>query len=219
MMKTVHTLFAICIDLAARLASVFFRLQLIEWLKLFLNKTQWHALSRGFGSIGDGSYIEAPFHIKNPHHMQIGKNFSALSTFTMEAWDEYRGEAFSPQIIIGDNVSFYHDCHVACINRIEIEDNVLLASKVYITDHFHGTTAFEDLKLPPAARKLSSKGPVKIERNAWIGENVAIMPGVTIGANAIIGANSVVTRDIPSNAVATGVPAKIIKMMHASEMQ
>jgi acetyltransferase-like isoleucine patch superfamily enzyme len=213
MLKNVKNIFSIFLHATAWLTSVIFRHQVIDILKLYVNKTQWYALKRRFGSIGKGSYIEAPFIVNNPHNIFIGNNFGALSRFVIEAWEEHRGDRFTPQIVIGDNVSFYHDCHVGCINRIEIGNNVLLASKVYITDHFHGDISSEELKHAPAERKLYSKGPVIIKNNVWIGEGVTILPGVTIGENAIIGANSVVAENIPSNSVAAGVPARVIKTL------
>ena len=65
----------------------------------------------------------------------------------------------------------------------------------------------------PNLRSLSSKGPVIIEDNVWIGTKASIMPGVRIGKGAIIAANSVVTHDIPPYCVAAGIPAKVIKVV------
>lgn len=70
------------------------------------------------------------------------------------------------------------------------------------------------MNCPPELRKLSSKGPVIIKDNVWIGDGVTILPGVTIGVNAIVGANSVVNKDIPDNAIAAGVPAKVIRYLN-----
>jgi acetyltransferase-like isoleucine patch superfamily enzyme len=61
---------------------------------------------------------------------------------------------------------------------------------------------------------LCSKGPVIVRNNVWIGEGVVILPGVTIGEISIIGANSVVSKDVPANAVVAGVPAVLTKFMH-----
>ena len=60
---------------------------------------------------------------------------------------------------------------------------------------------------------INSKGPVNIGKNVWTGTNVCIMPGVSIGNGAIIGANSVVTHDIPEAAVAVGAPARVVKII------
>lgn len=113
------------------------------------------------------------------------------------------------KIVIGNNVNINWYAHIGAINKIVIGDNVLIGSSVLITDHSHGQSGMSNL--PPAARPLYSKGPVIIGENVWIGEGAVILGGVEIGSNTIIGANSVVTHDIPANCVAAGVPAKIIK--------
>ena len=76
----------------------------------------------------------------------------------------------------------------------------------YLTDHDHGL----DLALPPLGQPMISQ-PTKIGDRVWIGANVTILKGVTIGNDAVVGAGSVVTKDIPEKAIAVGVPAKVIK--------
>ncbi len=138
-------------------------------------------------------------------------NFNAQDRNRVEAIDRHRDQVFNPTIIFGNNVSMEYDCHIGCVNRIEIHENVLIASRVYISDHSHGATSYEDLSIPPNSRLIYSKGAVVIQRDVWIGEGACILPGVTIGHNSIIGANSVVTRDIPPYSIAAGCPAKVIK--------
>jgi acetyltransferase-like isoleucine patch superfamily enzyme len=146
-------------------------------------------------------------------YISIGKNFYALYNLRLEAWDSYSGQVFTPQIIIGENVNMNTDCHISCIDKIIIGDNVLMASRIYISDHSHGQVTSSSLSLPPAKRPLFSKGPVIIEKNVWIGEGVCILPNVTIGENSIIGANAVVTKSVPANSVVGGNPAKIIRAL------
>jgi len=201
------------LDRLAWLVSFVFNPRIVRTWDKICRRVRWQGQKRQFGSVGDGSYIESPWMITNPANIFIGRNFTALSRFRLETFDEYLGERFSPKIIIGDNVAFNNDCHIGCINRIEIGNNVLGASRIYISDHYHGRIEADDLEQVPTRRKLFSKGPVVIKDNVWIGEGVAILPGVTIGMNAIIGANSVVTKDIPPNAVAAGIPAKVIKIL------
>ena len=170
-----------------------------------------------FKSIGENFFVGKDYRISNPQFMQIGKNFSVLDRLRIEAIEKFQNEVFSPKIIIGNNVNINNDVHIGCINRIEIGDNCLLASRIYISDHNHGSFSEEDLKIAPNKRPLISKGPVIIKNNVWIGEGVAILPNVTIGENSIIASNAVVTKDIPANCIAAGIPAKIIKRIVSDE--
>ena len=168
-------------------------------------------LKKKFKTIGHNFKLMNNYTIMNPQYIEIGNNFSAGNRLRIEAWDKYREHNFTPNIKIGNNVVFNTDIHIGCINSIEIGDNCLFASRIYITDHHHGEPTPEMLKLPPIDRPLISKGAVIIKNNVWIGEGVAIMPNVTIGENSIIATNAVVTKDVPANCVVAGIPAKIIK--------
>jgi acetyltransferase-like isoleucine patch superfamily enzyme len=195
---------------------------LIRFIYRIINSYEYHLLVAQnsvpsfvteFYHLGSNYNFPEQIIIKNPQYISIGSHFSSLYNLRIEAWDAYMGELFHPEIIIGNNVSFNSDVHIGCINKVVIGDNVLLASKIYISDHSHGRAVAEDIGVAPNQRRLYSKGPVVIEHDVWIGENVSILPNVTIGANAIIGANSVVTRDVPANAIVAGNPARIIRML------
>lgn len=164
-----------------------------------------------FKYCGDKVSIHEPNTFKGLKYISIGDNFKMGKYSIIEAWDEHNNKKHSPEIIIGNNVSLGMFCHLACINKIQIDDHVLIAGKVFISDHSHGTTEKKMLLTPPNERPLVSKGGIHIKKNVWIGENVSILPGVTIGENCIIGANSVVTHNIPDDSVAVGCPAKIFK--------
>ncbi|RFZ85797.1 acyltransferase [Mucilaginibacter terrenus] len=151
--------------------------------------------------------------IKNPQYISIGKKFSALYNLRLEAWDKYADQNFTPQLTIGEWVSMGTDVHIGCINKVSIGNYVLFGSRIYISDHSHGAVSGDELHHPPINRSLISKGPVIIEDNVWIGEGVCVMPNVRIGRNAIVGANAVVTKDVPPNAVVAGVPARVIKVL------
>jgi acetyltransferase-like isoleucine patch superfamily enzyme len=89
------------------------------------------------------------------------------------------------------------------LGGITIEDDVLIGSNVSLITENH--------PLEPANRKTLITKPITVKRNAWIGAGAIILPGVTIGENAVVAAGAVVSKDVPDNTVAGGVPAKIIK--------
>lgn len=118
-----------------------------------------------------------------------------------------------PVLKIGSRCGLGYNTQVNACNRIEIGDDVLFASNVYITDHYHGNMSKEELEIPPTSRDIYSKGTVVIGSRCWLGQNVSIMPDVLLGEGCIVGANSVVTHSFPANSVIAGCPAKLIKVI------
>lgn len=123
------------------------------------------------------------------------------------------GDEKYTKLIIGKNVQINDYVHIGAAIKIKIDDNCLIGSKVLITDHNHGIYSGNNQSLPKELmikRKICG-AEIFIKKNVWIGENVAILPGVTIGENSIIACNSVVKYDIPPNTIAAGSPAKPVK--------
>src|SRR5690606_32270085 len=97
--------------------------------------------------------------------------------------------------------------HLYATGLVDIGNNVLIADKVYISDNLH---SYEDVNIPIWKQPIKQLREVRIGNNSWIGENVCII-GANVGNHCVIGANSVVTKDIPDYCIAVGTPAKIIK--------
>ena len=169
-------------------------------------------IKRKIKHVGKKVFFSENAFVLGEKYIEIGDNFSAFSNLRIEAIDMYLNHSYHPSIKIGSNVSFGNDCHIGCINEIIISDGVLLGSHILINDHSHGQTEYVSKK-KPTDRRLVSKGPIHIGKNVWICDGVCVMPGVTIGENSIIGANAVVTKNIPANCVAAGNPAKIVKYL------
>ncbi len=153
--------------------------------------------------------IRRPVYIRGRSGMIWGEGFTTGVGVRLDAFG-----AKQPVLVIGRRVQLNDYVHIGAVESVEIGDDVLIASRVFITDHNHGeyqgSSAHSSPYINPAGRPIVSR-PVKIGDRAWIGENVSILPGVTIGEGAIIGAGSVVTRDVPPATIAAGCPARVIK--------
>lgn len=112
-------------------------------------------------------------------------------------------------ISVGKNVFINSGCKFQDQGGITIEDGVLLGHNVTLLTLNHEEA--------PSRRQNLHAAPIVIGRNAWLGANVTVLPGVSIGAGAIIGAGAVVTKNVPPNAVAVGVPAKVIRTVKGEE--
>jgi len=110
---------------------------------------------------------------------------------------------YGKNIKIGKNVFINFNCTMLDLGGIIIEDNVMIAPNVSLLSEGHPTD--------PEKRQSLIPGLVHIKKNAWIGANATILPGVTVGENAVVAAGSVVTKDVPANTIVGGVPAKMIK--------
>jgi len=172
--------------------------------------TLW--VRRQLGACGTKVVIEPPFKFKNlqlvafEDHVTI-KHFGWISAIDDGA------DRYWPKVLIGANSSIGMGVTISAVRRIVLGKNALLARNVYISDHGH---AFEDVNVPIMYQGVGGIGEVHIGDHTWIGQNACIMPGVTIGKHCIVGANSVVTKDLPDFSVAVGSPARIIKQYNAA---
>ena len=120
----------------------------------------------------------------------------------------------SVAISIGSGTSVVGWCVISAVRSVVLEESVLLARNVYISDHIH---RYSKAGIPIMAQGVDKVAPVLIKRGAWLGQNVVVCPGVTIGRGAVIGANSVVLHDVPDYSVAVGAPARVVKTISVEE--
>lgn len=157
--------------------------------------------------------IRRPAYIRGKAWIAVGKHFMSGPGLRIDPFGS--AASMTPIIRIGRNVVLNDYVHIGGIESVEIGDRVLIASKVFISDHSHGSYGYNgvhcDPAIPPSNRPLQVL-PVAIQEDVWIGESVSILPGVTIGRGSVIGANSVVTRSVPPYCIAAGVPARVIKV-------
>lgn len=112
---------------------------------------------------------------------------------------------YGAHIFLGDRVFINFNCTILDCARIDIEDDVLIAPNVSFYAATHPLDPVVRVSLLEMAR------PIRIERAAWIGGSAILLPGVTVGAESVVGAGSVVTRDVPPRTVVTGNPARVIR--------
>ncbi|WP_349426390.1 acyltransferase [Microbacterium sp. LWS13-1.2] len=158
----------------------------------------------GFQSFGAGSRIMLPARIANPDRIAVGAGvlIGAGSWLMVPSRDEP-----GPVIELHDRVRM-RGASISAVRSVVIEEAVGIAAGVYISDHSHG---FDLVDVPIRDQPLTEPRPVRVCRGAWLGQNVVVMPGVTVGEGAVVGANAVVTRDIPPRTVAVGAPARVVR--------
>lgn len=154
--------------------------------------------------------IRFPFDIRGKRNINFGAGFVTGFGCRIEA---YPADS-SCAITIGKNVQINDYVHITAMRNVTIGNNVLIASKVYISDCTHGSYAGDSSDSSPLSIPIERIYVIKdviIEDNVWLGEHVSVLPGVVIGSGTIVGSNSVVTKSLPANIIAVGIPAKPIK--------
>lgn len=171
----------------------------IRIIKYIINKIR-------YGSISWSTYIEKPLRIEHKENIYLGANVCIASYCWLAAKSKTTGKE-EARLIIGDGSAVGDYAHIYATKEIQLEKNVLLANYVYISDNLHG---YEDISIPIIHQSIVQKNPVLIGEGSWIGEHACII-GASVGRHCVIGANSVVTHDIPDYSIAVGAPARVIK--------
>jgi acetyltransferase-like isoleucine patch superfamily enzyme len=161
-------------------------------------------------SCGKGAFIDGPFRLDGAEFLELGER----SVVQSRSWlycvplDGHSG-----RLRIGARCVFGFNNHISAVRDVVIEDDVLTANNVYISDNIH---EYSDVEVPVIYQPVRFKRGVRIGRGTWIGENACVI-GASVGRNCVIGANSVVTRDLPDYSVAVGAPARVIRQYDPHE--
>jgi carbonic anhydrase/acetyltransferase-like protein (isoleucine patch superfamily) len=162
------------------------------------------ALGSSFESFGTGNHLALPIQVEGAERIAIGSGiFIGPGSWLVAGEPPARLE-------IGDGTGMSGYCVLSAVVHVRVGRNVLFGRNVHVADHRHGMAL---PGIPVRQQSLEDRRPVNIEDGSWLGQNVVILPGVTIGAGAVVGANSVVREDIPPRSVAAGAPARVVRML------
>jgi lipopolysaccharide O-acetyltransferase len=175
---------------------------LYRWLGRAHGKAFSLAIAGAFHEFGRHTMIQPPLRVGGEERIAVGHRVFIGPGCWLQVLDAGDDVA----IRIGDGTNFAGDCVVSAASSVMIGRSVLFARGIYVADHSH---AFRDVEVPIIDQGIDRVAPVVIEDGAWLGENVVVCPGVTIGRGAVVGANSVVLHDVPARSVAVGAPARV----------
>lgn len=161
---------------------------------------------KSFGNFGENTVINYPANITFRENIYIGDNTTILNNSRINIYNYLTGQ--NSKVKIGSNCYIAYNISILAGGNIIIGDKVLIASNVLISSENHGMSP--ESQIPYMDQPLSCKD-VEIGDGSWLGEKVCILPGVQIGKKCIVGAGSVVTKNVPDFCIAAGNPAKIIK--------
>lgn len=172
--------------------------------------TRFHSalMACRFEQWGQKSRLEYPCKLIEPYLVAVGDHVYICSHAWLNAKDD-RGDG-KPTLSIGDRTYIGRMVHINAWQDVAIGADVLIGDRVTILDADHH---FDNANIPIRLQGDSFFGAVRLRDGCWIGAGAVIMPGVTVGRNAVVAANAVVTRDVPDRTVVGGVPAKIIRKL------
>ena len=157
----------------------------------------------------EGATIWWNVKLDNVSHMSVGRGVTVRSgSWLYAVVSDQCGHKLNPRIEIQDGVYLGHRLHLTAVDRVTIEVGAMIADGVYISDNIHD---YHDVNVPIQRQAVVSKGPLSIGAGAFVGEGARIVGPVRVGRNSVVGANAVVTKDIPDFSVAVGIPATVIR--------
>lgn len=187
----------------------------LHWYSRARTRLYTLCLASQFKHLGPGARVAPPFRFWGLHQISLGEGVMINRDCWIHVIGHY-GDSESAKLIIERHAGIGMGSTISAAEQIVIEEHALLARNVYIADHAH---AFSALDVPISIQGIDQVAPVRIGREAWLGQNVVVLPGVTIGQHAVIGANSVVNSSIPDFSVAVGAPARVVKQYNPRTQQ
>ncbi|HBE81127.1 MAG TPA: hypothetical protein DDW65_25555 [Firmicutes bacterium] len=176
--------------------------------RILMKKLRGLAFSVKSKHYGKNLLLSENITINNPKCITFGDNCSVDNGAAFFPLSNSGGKRYPAKIIMGNNVHIGSYSRFASMNCVEIEDDVLLAAFVHITDHSH---EFRDISLPVHLQGVFTKGSVRIGKGSWLGYGCNILAGVTLGEHCVVAAGAIVTKSVPPYSVVAGCPAKVIK--------
>jgi len=162
------------------------------------------AMRRSFQSLGSHSQMSLPILLGGTTRMTIGSHvYLGPDCWLLTHRPDGRLE-------IGEGTAIAGNCVLSAALDIRIGRGVLFARNVYIADHRHG---FSKPGVPILDQGIEDLRPVVVEDGAWLGQNVVLLPGVTVGQGAVVGANSVIRKDVPPRTVVVGSPGRVVRQL------
>ena len=162
--------------------------------------------TRLFASFGKKSVLYRPLYIKGKEFIHIGDNTTILNNARIQVYNDLTG--LSSEVRIGNNCYIGYNTSILAGGSVELGDGGLITRNILISSENHSVNP-EDEKYYSAQQLVCD--PVKIGEGSWIGERVCVLPGITIGKKCVVGAGSIVTKDIPDYCMVAGSPARTIK--------
>jgi acetyltransferase-like isoleucine patch superfamily enzyme len=168
---------------------------------------------RLFTAAGRRWETDGPLFLGRRLQIQIGKRGKVR--FGRFAWigDGTKIRCHEGEVAIGAKTVLGQECTISAYQHVAIGDQCVIADRAMFIDFDHSVANVEI----PVRRQGIYKRDVDVGSNVWIGYNACVLRGVRVGDNSIIGANAVVTHDVPANAVAGGVPARVLRMREAPQ--
>ena len=181
-------------------------LWLQKWRWYERNTLPWNRARLHWELMRREAFARRPLHGNVLEALRDGRlEIGANTLFEPNVWITVGDEA---KVRIGEGTFLNIAVMVAAADLVEIGSHCMLANGCFVTDANH---RFDDPDTPVPWQGFDSKGPTRIGDNVWMGANVVVTSGVTIGERCVIGANSVVTQDVPPFSIAAGVPAKVLR--------